>query len=373
MGASTVKTFNQIWKKPFQFEGTAMHPNVLLMCKLTVLLIVAHHFIEDLSDPFIPFFDQLNIFNSIPGALRALQVFVFIVAAVLLFLNYKVRTASITLGIVVIFSIIISVPMFKNHTFICGCALFLAGLTDNKKPPYLLILQLSLIYFGASINKFFEPDWWSGAFMHNWLAVARGNELYLSTSALFPDFWFAKLLSHIAMGTEFLIGVTLLFKKTRNKAIWFIIVFHVLLFSITGFRFGHFIESLLIFLIAIVNWPNPMIYVEYYPEKASKFKSFLTLLDFDNKWKWQPSRSESTWLSVKAFDKTYTNLTAVKKLILWSPNVYIILFAIDCLIYIILHNHRILLALVNICFAWALIFFFSPLFKLPSTKNHSTI
>lgn len=369
MESPTLNTLEQIWKKPFQFEGTAMHPNVLLMCKLMVLLIVAHHFVEDLSDPFIPFFDQLNIFNAIPGFLRALQVFIFVSAATFLFLNKQVQAASIILGLVIIFSMIISVPMFKNHTFICGCALLLAGLTNNKQPPYLLVLQLSLIYFGASINKFFEPDWWSGAFMHNWLAVARGNELYLSTSALFPEFWFAKLLSYIAIGTEFLIGVTLLIKQTRNKAIWFIIVFHVLLFSITGFRFGHFIESLLIFLIAVVNWPKPSIYIEYNPKKISKFKSFNSHLDFDNKWNWQPSSNKKTWLSVFAFDKTYTNLTAVKKIILWSPNVYLSLFVFDCIIYIVLYNHRSLLATVNICFVWILIFFFSPLCKLPANKN----
>ena len=60
--------------------------------------------------------------------------------------------------------------------------LFLAGLTNDKEPPYLLIFQLSIVYFGASINKFLEPDWWSGAFMDTWLGTARENPMYLYVS-----------------------------------------------------------------------------------------------------------------------------------------------------------------------------------------------
>jgi len=52
--------------RPFQFEGTKMHPNVLLMCKLTVILLTTHHIFFKIEDPFIPFIPAMDVFNDYP-------------------------------------------------------------------------------------------------------------------------------------------------------------------------------------------------------------------------------------------------------------------------------------------------------------------
>ena len=349
------------WTRPLQFEGTAMHPNVLIMCKLLVLLIVAHHFIRDINDPFIPFISGLDIFREYPGVFKIALQSIFCVSALALVLNYYVRTASLILGIIVIFTLLSSKPLFANHTFICGCALFLAGLTNNKQSPWLLFLQLSIVYFGACINKITDIDWWSGAYMHNWLLNARENPFYISVSQLMPDLWFAKFLSWIAMASELIIGTLLLSKKYRALAVWIIIIFHGMLFTITSFRFGHFFESLLILLIAFIVWPKGRLTIAYKPTTLKWFKQIISFLDFDQKQQWTPIKDKTFWLRLSTETKTMYNDVALKHIILYTPAFYIFLFAADSMIYFLLSNHQTLLFILNVICLWILALFFLPI------------
>ena len=347
--------------RPFQFEGTKLHPNVLLMCKLLVILMTAHHMFFKIADPFIPFIPALDWFNEYPNVFKYSLRAIYASSVFALLFNIKVRTAALVTGSVVILSIIASKPLFFNHTFICGCALFLAGLTNDKEPPYLLIFQLSLVYFGASINKFLEPDWWSGAFMDTWLGTARENPVYLYVSELLPELVFAKLLSYIAMITEFAIAVLILFKKTRNLTLWFIIIFHTTLFTLTSFRFGHFIESLAIVLLAFLNIPKEQLRISYKQQSLHPLKQFFTFLDRDKKQTWSDLPSENShWLRLETKDKTLYNHEALKDIFLYTPNFFMLLIAIDMAMYIVLYNHRTTLFVFNMIFIWSMIFYFLP-------------
>lgn len=347
--------------RPFQFEGTKLHPNVLLMCKLLVILMTAHHMFFKISDPFIPFIQSLDWFNEHPNVFKYSLRAIYTLSVFALLFNIKVRTAASVTGLVVILNILASKPLFFNHTFICGCALFLAGLTNDKEPPYLLIFQLSLVYFGASINKFLEPDWWSGAFMDTWLGTARENPVYLYVSELLPELVLAKLLSYIAMFTEFAIAVLILFKKTRNLTVWFIIIFHTSLFTLTSFRFGHFIESLAIVLLAFLSIPKEQLLISYKEPSLRKLKQFFTLLDRDKKHVWSPTSSGSSyWLSLKTKNKTLYNHEALKDIFLYTPNFFMLMIAIDMAMYIVLYYHRTTLFVLNMIFIWSAIFYFFP-------------
>ena len=347
--------------RPFQFEGTRLHPNVLLMCKLLVILLTAHHMFFKIADPFIPFISALDWFNEHPNVFKYSLRAIYALSAFALLFNIKVRTASIVVGLTVILNILASKPLFFNHAFICGCALFLAGLTNDKEPPYLLIFQLSLVYFGASINKFFEPDWWSGAFMDTWLGVARENPVYLYFTKLLPEFLLAKLLSYIAMFTEFAIAILILFKRTRNLTLWFIIIFHMSLFTLTSFRFGHFIDSLAYILLAFLSIPKEQMIVNYKSKTLDKLKRFFNFLDRDKKQVWSPLPTEShNWLRLKTKDKTLYNHDALKDLFLYTPNFFMLITCIDMAMYVILYNHRTALFVLNMIFIWSVIFYFLP-------------
>jgi len=347
--------------RPFQFEGTKMHPNVLLMCKLTVILLTTHHIFFKIEDPFIPFIPAMDVFNDYPNIFKYTLRCLYVIGAFAVLFNIKVRTASIVTGVVVILSILASKPLFFNHAFICACALVLAGLTNDKEPPYLLILQLSLVYFGASINKFMDPDWWSGAFMDTWLAQGRENPVYLYVAQLLPELVIAKLLSYIAMFTEFGIAVMILFKKTRKTTIWFIIIFHTTLFTLTSFRFGHFIESLVIILLAFLAIPKEDLIINYKANSIAILKRFFKLLDFDKRQTWTPIPAEQPhWLSLKTKEKTLYNHNALRNILLYTPNFFMLLMFIDIIIYIILYNQRTALFIVNVIFVWLMIFYFFP-------------
>ncbi|WP_431132503.1 HTTM domain-containing protein [Psychroserpens mesophilus] len=356
--------------RPFQFGGTKLHPNILLMCKLLVILMTAHHIFFKIQDPFIPFIPALDWFNEYPNVFKYSLRAMYVLSAFSLMFNIKVRTASIILGLVVITNILSSKPLFFNHTFICGCALFLAGLTNDKEPPYLLIFQLSLVYFGASINKFLEPDWWSGAFMDTWLGTARENPVYLYASVFLPEMVLAKLLSYIAMFTEFAIAVLILFKRTRNLTLWFIIIFHTSLFTLTAFRFGHFIESLAIVLIAFLSFPKHQLIINYKEKSLLKLKRFFNFLDRDQNQVWSPIPSENPhWLSLKIKDKTLYNHDALKDLILYTPNFFMLMLFIDMAMTVVFYNHRTVLFVFNVLFIWSMIFYFLPIkrFKRKTT------
>ena len=347
--------------RPFQFDGTKLHPNVLLMCKLLVILLTAHHMFFKIADPFIPFISALDWFNEHPNVFKYSLRTIYALSAFALFFNIKVRTASIVVGLAVMLNILASKPLFFNHAFICGCALFLAGLTNDKEPPYLLIFQLSLVYFGASINKFFEPDWWSGAFMDTWLGSARENPVYLYFSKLLPELLLAKLLSYIAMFTEFAIAILILFKKTRNLTLWFIIIFHLSLYTLTSSRFGHFIDSLAYILIAFLSIPKEQLIVNYKSQTLDKLKRFFNFLDRDKKQVWLPFPTESqNWLSLKTKDKTLYNHDALRDILLYTPNFFMLITFIDMAMYVVLYNHRTVLFVINMIFIWSVIFYFLP-------------
>ncbi|MGS2727449.1 hypothetical protein ACU8DI_12635 [Psychroserpens sp. BH13MA-6] len=357
--------------RPFQFEGTQMHPNVLLMCKLLVILLCIHHFFFKIEDPFIPFIQELDKFHAYPNVFKFISRTLFVLFTMTLMFNIKVRTSAIVIGLIVLMTTLASKPMFYNHVVICGCALFLAGLTNHKQPPYLLIYQLSIVYLGAALNKSLDPDWWSGAFMDNWLGVARQNHLYLKTSQHFAEMSTAKFLSAVAISTEFLIGLLLLIKKTRNFAVWFIIIFHVGLFTLTSFRFGHFIESLIIILLAFLNFPKGQMIVHFNSKTMSGLKKFMTLLDVDKKQQWLPNTTENThWLTLETNQNTYTNHEALKNLILYTPNFYTLLLFSDILIYCILYNERALLFQVNVIFAWIFILYLFPFHQIYKFRKH---
>lgn len=357
--------------RPLSFENTEMQPNILVMCKLLVLLILFHGFYFKLEDPFVPFIAWLDIFNSIPGVFKIIMRSLFIIAAISLFFNYWVRTSSVILGSVVILSILASIPAYFNHLLVCGCALFLAGLTHRSTPPYFLIIQLSLIYFGASINKMLDTDWWSGAFMHNWLFNARENVFYTYVSKFFPDMVFAKIMSITAISTEFVIGVMLLIKKLRNKALWFIVVFHVGLFTITTIRFGHFLDSLAIILISFLNWPKTDMKVNIAANRFLIFRKIVSFFDFDKKIVWNNNlkQDSNTVLKLECNGKIKEDLEAVKDIMLYSPMFFVIFFVIDVLLRLIFFFNWKYLYLINVVSVWSIIFFFSPYSSKVFFKN----
>ena len=95
-----MKTVSSFALRLFQFEGTKLHPNVLLMCKLLVILMTTHHMFFKIDDPHIPFIPALDMLHDYPGVFNSVLRTIYACSVFALLFNIKVRTASIVTGIV---------------------------------------------------------------------------------------------------------------------------------------------------------------------------------------------------------------------------------------------------------------------------------
>lgn len=343
-----------------KFVDTGMKPNHLLICKLIFILLVVHGFYKHINDPYIPFVPFLDEFNNFPNVFKNTLRTLFVMSGIFLLFNFKVRLMSFILGLIISLTLLASKAEFTNHYFICACVFLLMGIIDKKQSSWLLFVQLSLVYFGAVINKVFQVDWWNGEFMHNWLVNARENQIFIYVSSLFPEMWLAKLLSWGAMFTELSVAVLILFKKKHSLVVWMILLFHTCLYTLTAFRFGHFYEDILIILLIFINWPSDTIQVTFKKEDLSFIRKPFYFFNFNGTFRLTNKvLSNKNWLEVIVGDKTVQNWHALRLFLLYSTNFYIFLFVLDLLIRFMFNGF--LMDFIHISVTWICILFFIPL------------
>ena len=99
--------------------------------------------------------------------------------------------------------------------------------SEEKTMPYwinlLFIIQISIVYFYASIAKFY-PDWLDGTFTKNLLAGTTTRPFFLE---LFSQKWFYLFISYAGILFDLLVVPLLLFKRTRTLALLASLVFHI--------------------------------------------------------------------------------------------------------------------------------------------------
>lgn len=348
---------------PLRFDTVEMRPNVLIMCKLLFSLLVIHRFYFIISDPYIPFFSFFDELKSDFNIFKIVLLSLFFTSGFFLFFNYKVRLMSVLLGLVIITAILASKPIFANHKFICGCLLLLAGLSNKKDEPWLIYIQLSIVYFGAAINKAFQVDWWNGSFMQNWMANSMENEMYITLASFLPTLLLAKILSFSTILIEFLISILILFRKKHTIIVFIILIFHTSLYTITTLRFGHFYENMLIALLVFLKWPKTNILV--YINKNVRFYSVLKFLESMNYFEIVHKSSDS-WLQIKYDSKMKQNFTALNDLLLYNPLFYMFLFALDIMVRVMLNGN--LMHFVHMTLIWTCILYF----LIVSLKNRKS-
>lgn len=288
--------------KPWRVMGTPMPPQVLLMGKLLFLLLLYHGFPGKIRDPFIPFISSLDGFLAWPGLFETVLLTCFYAAGLFLLLNIAVRRASLLLGIVLVLTLLASKPVFRNHLFITGCLFLLAGLHKKDEHPWLLYLQFSIIYFGASLNKALDPDWHTGQFMHTWLLDRRANPFYTTLAPMLPQYTLAMFLSWFAIGSEAAAAILFAIGRTRVFAVWLTLLFHWTLFVLLrGAVFGHFLEDILIALILFLAWPRGEIVATMRASIEPRLGLLIRSLDWDRRIRFERESETSTdsWLLIE--------------------------------------------------------------------------
>lgn len=87
----------------------------------------------------------------------------------------------------------------------------------------LFIIQIAILYFYASIAKFY-PDWLNGTFTRNLLEHSTTNPFFAN---LFSQKWFYLFIAYAGILFDLLIIPFLLFKKTRTIALIASLCFHL--------------------------------------------------------------------------------------------------------------------------------------------------
>ncbi len=313
--------------KPWRSLGTPMRPNTLLMCKLLLLLLVLHGFQWTIRDPYLPFLQGLDVFRSLPGLFEVVLKAAFFGAGLSLLCNVRVRTSAIVLGATVILALVASKPMFRNHIFFVGCLFLLAGLHRRDEEAWLIKIQFSVMYFGAFLNKIWDPDWRTGQFMHHWLHGHLRNPFYETFSPLLPDFWFGMMLSWTVIVSECLLTVLFFVPRWRTRGVCLTLAMHLGFLLVVGRRpFGHFTEDVLIALLAFLSWPLASMALRLTPSLHA-VQPIWKFVNWDQQFRLsENSVNEQAWLKLDLGTRTLRNASALAFFLKYNPASYVSLF-----------------------------------------------
>src|SRR5436305_4085587 len=146
---------------PLKFRGTELPTELLILVKVLALVVLMVNHVRILPDPWLPFVPGID---RLPAVLfqRTLQT-IFVISALALLFNRRVRLASLALGSTMLLSVVSSKAYYGNNKTFCGLMFFLAGLSAPGTRPFVR-WQLGITYFGAGLNKLLDGDWHSGVF-----------------------------------------------------------------------------------------------------------------------------------------------------------------------------------------------------------------
>ena len=92
-------------------------------------------------------------------------------------------------------------------------------------------------------------------------------------------------------------------------AVWTILLFHTMLYTLTGWRFGHFFEDILIYLLVFSSWPDNTIHISLKASTPAWMVNVLYITNWNRQFRIQKKVMEPLhWLSVSYFDKEESNL-----------------------------------------------------------------
>src|SRR5262249_49348057 len=151
---------------PLRFDGTELPTELAILVKVLALVVLLVNHVRILPDPWLPFVHGID---RLPAILfqKTLQI-VFVVSALALVFNRRIRLASLVLGATMLLAVVSSKAYYGNNKTFCGLMFFLTGLHVPGQKPWTLQWQLGITYFGAGFNKLLDADWHSGVFFENW-------------------------------------------------------------------------------------------------------------------------------------------------------------------------------------------------------------
>jgi hypothetical protein len=309
---------------PLKCSGTGLPTNLTILVKVLAIALLLTNHVRILPDPWLSFIPPID---SIPPLLfkHTLQT-VFIVSALAIVFNRRIRIASVILGATMLLAVVSSKAYYGNNKTFCGLMLLLSGLYKPGGYPFLR-WQLAVTYFGAGLNKLLDPDWHSGVFFENWSVYRMHQPWYIAVDSLLPAMFLARFMCWATIVTELGIIPCILIPSLYEWAIISNVLFQASLLLFTGTTFTVFFYSMTAASLAFVEWPTEPVAVMYNPNQpsASAAQRFFSSWDFDGRLMWIPAEGR---LQFSVGNRMYSRFRALRMLLLLNPVTYFAIAAV---------------------------------------------
>lgn len=320
---------------PLRCRGTDLPLNLTIMVKVLAMVLLLVNHVRILPDPWLPFVPGLD---TLPPVLfqRTLQT-VFLISAIAIIFNRRVRFASLVLGSTMLLAVVSSKAYYGNNKTFCGLMLFLAGLYKQGGPNFIQ-WQLAITYFGAGLNKAIDGDWHSGVFFENWAVNRLRQPWYIALDSKLPPLVLGRFMCWTTIVTELATVPCLLIPSLQYWAILANIFFQSSLLLFTGTTFTLFFYSMTAASLAFFSWPADPVLVFYDGGRkmTQRARSFFEAWDLDGMLVWIPYQSATAaqyelpasydtrrWLVLfLGPNKVYSGFRALRMMVLLNPITY---------------------------------------------------
>jgi len=276
---------------PLACRGTALPMELLLLAKLLAIPILATQFWRTLPEPYLAFLPLLEGWPA--GWVRFGLMGLLVISSTALLFNFYPRLAAFGAGVSILLAVASSRLYYGNNHTLVGLVFVFIGLYSPRWGKWPLRLQISLVYFGAGLNKLLDADWRSGQFFAQWTAWMYPDSALTALQARLPELALGKAICWGTIATELSLAPLLLIPRTRTAAIWLSILFHTGLTVFTGKTFGLFLYVMLASMLAVADWPRgrPLVIYDGDCGLCNATRRLMQWLDRDRFLDWRPLQS----------------------------------------------------------------------------------
>ncbi|MGH8018529.1 MAG: hypothetical protein ACREIA_09600 [Opitutaceae bacterium] len=315
---------------PLCYSGTAMQPQVLLMAKLALVIIVSDGVFLNLDASFAPLADTFENTGATPELGWALKA-AFIAAAAALLVNRLVRSAAMLLGILTLYTQAVSAPAYAAHLVVCGTLLILGALQPRSEQPWLVRALVSVALLVAAIAKARSMPWLLGTTIESWIAtgVAHPALAWLRNEAGMA--WISEAVAWIMLVCETALAICILIPNTRRGAGFGLAAYLLVAgFTLASPQMQAFSISLGLASLAFLEWPRGAIAVLW--PRACGFPLWVRIgldrYDFDGRLDWPLPPDPDAILEVDLDTRHFEDARALAAALMHFPAFLIAAFAI---------------------------------------------
>ena len=307
---------------PLRVTDTALPPQLLLMAKLVVVGLVLRNYHLGFPDVFAPFFEWMEVFPA-PWYRRTFKV-AFLVCGTALLFNRTVRINCLILGSLFLLGTLSSKVYYRNAKVFVGLLLFLTGLQERGKSPWMIWWQLAIMYFGAGLNKVLEADWRTGQYFDYFLTEIYHSQAYALIRDLLPGRWIARLMCWSIIALEIVAGVMFTIRRLHPAAVWLAACVHVGAALLVAGDYGIYVAAVLASYMSLLPWPERLHASVDMASPWRVVKRFFGALDQDRVVEWNEHGQGSARLVLSTAKRRWADWTALGWLIMWTPTLYFV-------------------------------------------------